>query len=52
MQVKKLKDGYEQMKTIFEETSLNEKEHAKIWFKLLHNNEMPSNRKLKKMLQC
>ena len=23
------------------ETSLNEKEHAKIWFKLLHNNEMP-----------
>ena len=35
------KDGYEQIGSIFEETSLNEKEHAKIWFKLLHNNEMP-----------
>ena len=35
------KDGYEQIGAIFEETSLNEKEHAKIWFKLLHNNEMP-----------
>ena len=34
------KDGYEQIGSIFEETSLNEKEHAKIWFKLLHNNEM------------
>ena len=34
------KDGYEQIGSIFEETSLNEKEHAKIWFKLLHN-EMP-----------
>lgn len=35
------KDGYEQIKDIFEETAHNEKEHAKIWFKLLHNNEMP-----------
>ena len=35
------KDGYEQIGAIFEETSSNEKEHAKIWFKLLHNNEMP-----------
>jgi rubrerythrin len=35
------KDGYEQIAEIFEETSLNEKEHAKIWFKLLHNNKMP-----------
>ena len=35
------KDGYEQIAEIFEETSINEKEHAKIWFKLLHNNEMP-----------
>ena len=35
------KDGYEQIGAIFEETSLNEKEHAKIWFTLLHNNEMP-----------
>lgn len=30
------KDGYEQIKNIFEETSRNEKEHGKIWFKLLH----------------
>ena len=31
------KDGYEQIAAIFEETASNEKEHAKIWFKLLHN---------------
>jgi rubrerythrin len=30
------KDGYVQMASIFEETAANEKEHAKIWFKLLH----------------
>ncbi len=30
------KDGYEQISNIFEETANNEKEHAKIWFKLLH----------------
>lgn len=30
------KDGYEQISAIFNETSGNEKEHAKIWFKLLH----------------
>ena len=36
------KDGYEQIAAIFEETALNEKEHAKIWFKLLHNGEIPS----------
>ena len=36
------KDGYEQIAAIFEETAENEKEHAKIWFKLLHNNEVPS----------
>lgn len=35
------KDGYEQIKDIFEETAHNEKEHAKIWFKLLHDEEMP-----------
>ena len=29
------KDGYEQIAAIFEETAANEKEHAKIWFKLL-----------------
>jgi len=31
------KDGYEQIAAIFEETAGNEKEHAKIWFKLLHD---------------
>ena len=31
------KDGYVQIAKIFEETAANEKEHAKIWFKLLHN---------------
>lgn len=30
------KDGYVQIADIFEETANNEKEHAKIWFKLLH----------------
>lgn len=31
------KDGYEQIAAIFEETAHNEKAHAKIWFKLLHD---------------
>lgn len=35
------KDGYVQIGNIFEETANNEKEHAKIWFKLLHGGEMP-----------
>ena len=30
------KDGYEQIAAIFEETANNEKEHAKMWFKLLN----------------
>ena len=30
------KDGYEQIAAIFEETAGNEKEHAKMWFKLVH----------------
>lgn len=30
------KDGYVQMAAIFEETANNEKEHAKMWFKLLN----------------
>ena len=29
------KDGYEQIAAIFEQTANNEKEHAKLWFKLL-----------------
>lgn len=35
------KDGYEQIAALFEETSHNEKAHAKIWFKMLHGGEMP-----------
>ena len=35
------KEGYEQIAAIFEETAGNEKEHAKIWFKLLHDGEVP-----------
>ena len=35
------KDGYEQIAAIFEETANNEKEHAKIWFKLLHGGAVP-----------
>lgn len=30
------KDGYVQIASIFEETANNEKEHAKMWFKLLN----------------
>ncbi|MDL2258023.1 rubrerythrin family protein [Eubacteriales bacterium OttesenSCG-928-K08] len=30
------KDGYEQIAAFFMETAENEKEHAKLWFKLLH----------------
>ena len=36
------KDGYVQIANIFEETAANEKEHAKIWFKLLHDGAIPS----------
>ncbi len=36
------KDGYEQIAAIFEETANNEKEHAKLWFKELHDGEVPS----------
>ncbi len=35
------KDGYNQIAAIFEETAANEKEHAKIWFKLLHEGKVP-----------
>ena len=34
------KDGYEQIASIFEETANNEKEHAKLWFKLLEGGEI------------
>lgn len=36
------KDGYEQIAAIFEETASNEKEHAKLWFKLLNGGKVPS----------
>lgn len=36
------KDGYVQISKFFEETANNEKEHAKIWFKLLNGGSIPS----------
>ena len=36
------KDGYVQIAAIFEETAKNEKEHAKMWFKLLHGGKVPT----------
>ena len=35
------KDGYEQIANFFTETAGNEKEHAEIWFKILHGDAMP-----------
>lgn len=35
------KEGYEQIAAIFEETAGNEKEHAKIWFKYMHDGAVP-----------
>ena len=35
------KEGYNQIADIFEETANNEKEHAKIWFKFLHEGDIP-----------
>ncbi len=34
------KEGYVQISKIFEATADNEKEHAKLWFKLLHNGQI------------
>ena len=36
------KEGYEQISAIFQETADNEKEHAKMWFKLLNGGDIPS----------
>lgn len=36
------KDGYEQIANLFIETANNEKEHAKLWFKLLHDGDIPT----------
>ena len=35
------KEGYVQLSEIFLETSKNEKEHAKIWYKIMHDGEVP-----------
>ena len=35
------KEGFNQVADIFEETAANEKEHAKLWFKLLHDGAVP-----------
>ena len=35
------KEGYVHISNIFMETAENEKEHAKLWFKALHNGEVP-----------
>jgi len=35
------KEGYEQIADIFLETAENEKEHAKLWFKALHDGSVP-----------
>ncbi len=34
------KEGFEQIAAIFTETANNEKEHAKMWFKLLHDGQI------------
>lgn len=36
------KEGYEQIGALFDETAENEKEHAEIWFKYLHDGEVPN----------
>ncbi|MDR0663795.1 MAG: rubrerythrin family protein, partial [Spirochaetaceae bacterium] len=38
---KAAKEGYEQIAAIFLESAENEKEHAKMWFKALHNDDVP-----------
>lgn len=35
------KEGYNQVSAFFSETSANEKEHAKLWFKALHEGKVP-----------
>jgi len=36
------KEGYEQISALFTETAENEKEHAKMWFKLLNGGAIPT----------
>lgn len=35
-------EGYIQIAKIFKETAKNEREHAKLWFKFLHDGEIPT----------
>lgn len=39
------KDGYNQIADVFEETAKNEKEHAKLWFKLINGGSIDSTAK-------
>ena len=39
------KEGYEQIAAIFQETADNEKEHAKLWFKLLEGGDIQTTTK-------
>ncbi len=36
------KEGYEQISALFAETAANEKEHAELWFKYLHDGAVPT----------
>jgi len=45
-------EGYNQIAEIFEESADNEKEHAKIWFKLLHGEKVPETLKNLKDAAC
>ncbi len=36
------KEGYNQIADLFEATANNEKEHAKLWFKALHDEQIPT----------
>ena len=36
------KEGYEQIAAMFQDTADNEKEHAKMWFKLLNGGDIPT----------
>lgn len=38
------KEGYNIISSIFDETAGNEKEHAKLWFKALHDDDIPITR--------
>ncbi|BCN31944.1 rubrerythrin family protein [Anaeromicropila herbilytica] len=40
--IKAREDGYEQMGDIYDQTARNEREHAKLWYKLMHDGELPS----------